>query len=89
MARALGVFSLSEVEVEAKLDQVGNFSGIWVGGGGSRGQDGLDDDQGGGFFTLDRIILDPIISELTGEAPVQAGMSLGVREGSRVREAIQ
>ena len=78
MVCGLNVFVGPEAEVEAQLDQIANVSGIWVGVGVSRGQDGLDDDQGGGFYTLGGRILDPIISELTGEAPVQAGVSLGV-----------
>ena len=55
--------------------------GIWVRGGGSCGHNGLDDAQGGGFFTLDGRIFDPISFELTGEAPVQAGVRLGVGGG--------
>ena len=65
------------------------MSGIWVGGGGSCGNNGPDDAQGGYFLTLDGRIFNTISFELTGEAPVQAGMSLGIRGISGVGEAMQ
>ena len=49
-----------------------------VGGGGSHGHDKMNNDKGDGLLTLDGGILDPISFELTGEAPVQAGVRLGV-----------
>ena len=78
VARALGVFAVPEAEVEAQLDQVGNVPGLWVGGGGSCGHDGLDNAQGDGFSLLDWRIFYPISFELTGKVPVQADVSLGV-----------
>ena len=47
LARGLGIFAGPDTEVEAQLDQVNYFSGLWVGGGGSCGHNGLDDAQGG------------------------------------------
>ena len=52
VARALGVFAGPEAELEAQLDQVGNVPGLWVGGGGSHGHNGLGDAQGGGLPPL-------------------------------------
>ena len=60
-----------------------------VAGGDSNGNDGLDDPKEDGLLTLDGGILDPISFELTDEAPVQAGVSLGVRGVYRVKEEIQ
>ena len=65
------------------------MSGICVGGGGSRGSNGLDNTQGGSFSPLDRRIFDSLSFELAGEAPVHADVSLGVRGVSRVREVVQ
>ena len=78
LARVLGVFAVPDAEVEAQLDQVGDVPGLWVGGGGSRRQDGLEDNQVGEFFLLDWRIFNTIHFELAGEAPVQANVSLGV-----------
>ena len=57
---ALGLFLGIEAEVEAQLDQVGDLSGLWVGVGGSRIHDGLDNTKGSVSFMLDRNIIDPI-----------------------------
>ena len=53
MACALGVFAGPKVEVEPQLDQVGDMPGVWIGGGGCRIHDGVDNFQGGGLFMLD------------------------------------
>ena len=63
--------------------------GLWVGGGGSRSQDELDDAQGGEFFPLEWRIFNLISFELAGESLVQADMSLGVRGVSAAGKAIQ
>ena len=89
VTRALGLLIVTKIEVEAQLDQVINATGIWVRGRGSRVHDGLEDAKGYGFFTLDGGIFDPISFELPGEAPVQDGVSLGVRGISVFGEAIQ
>ena len=73
----IGVFTALETEVEAPLDQIRNVPCFWVGGGGSQGQDGLDDAQGGGFFPLGWGIFDSISFELAGKALVQSNVSLG------------
>ena len=40
--------------------------------------------KGGGFFMISVSILDPISFDFTGEAPIQAGISLGVQGVYRV-----
>ena len=85
MVDTIGVFTAPETEVEAPLDQIRNVPCFWVGGGGSQGQDGLDDAQGGGFFPLGWGIFDSISFELSGEALVQVYASLGVGVFSGVR----
>ena len=85
MASALCVLTQPEAEVEYQLDQVGNVPGLWVGGGGSRSQDELDDAQGGEFFPLEWRIFNLISFELAGESLVQADMSLGVGGFSGIR----
>ena len=47
-----------------------------VGGGGSCGHDRVNNSKGGGLLTLGGDILDPVVFDLTDEAPVQAGVSL-------------
>ena len=89
MSSALGVLAGPEAEVETQLDQVVNVAGLWVGGGGYHGHNGLDDAKGGGFFTLDEEIFGSISFEFPDKAPVQFGVILGVGGGSGVWEAIQ
>ena len=75
---ALGIFTQPEAEVEAQLDQVGNVPGLWVGGGGSCGHNGMEDTHGGGFYPIDWGIFYPINFELAGGALVQSDVSLVV-----------
>ena len=78
VARALGVFTGPEAEVEAGLDQVGDVAGLWVESKGSRSHDEIESAKGSGFFPLDWEIFNPIHFELPGKAPVHTGVSLGV-----------
>ena len=48
VVHALGIFIWPAAEAEAQLEHVGNVPGLWVGGGGSCGYDGLDNAQEGG-----------------------------------------
>ena len=89
MALTLGVFIGTEAEVEAQLDQVGNVAGLLVRGGGCLGHDEMNDAKEDGFFPLDWGIFNPISFKFPGEAPVQAGESLGVGGLSRVGETTQ
>ena len=73
MARALGVFTGPEAEVEAQLGQVGDVLSLWIKGGDSCGHDGLDDAQEDGFPPLDWGIVDQM------GLSWQADASLGVR----------
>ena len=84
VARSLGLFAGPEAKVEAQLGQVGDVPGPWVGGGGSRGHNGLEDAQGGGVFPLDWGFFNPISFELSVEVIVQADVGLGVRGVSGV-----
>ena len=49
----------------------------------------MGDTKGDGILTLNRRILNPVGFELTGKAPVQAGVNLGGGRLYRVRKAIQ
>ena len=73
MACALGVFTVLTSEVEPQSDQ------------GCCGHNGVDNVMGDGLFPLDWGIFDLISFELSGEALVQANVSLGVGFFSGVR----
>ena len=65
------------------------MSGFGVGGGGCCCHDGVDNAEGDGLFSFERMVLDAIGFKLTGEASVQSGVGLGVCRISREGEAIQ
>ena len=89
MTGALCVFTRTEAEVEAQLDQVGNMTGFGVEGGGCHGHDGLENSERDGLFLFDRRFLDVVGFKLMSEASVQSSVGLVVWRLSRVREAIQ
>ena len=74
VAGALLVFAGPEAEVKANGDQVGDMVGSWVGGGSFRGNYRVHDIQGGGLFSADGGIFEPVVIELPREALVQPGM---------------
>ena len=79
VARALDVITGPEAEVEAQLDYVDNVAGFGVGGRSSHGHYEMGDPKGEKLITIDGGILDNVSFEVTGEALVQAGVSLVVR----------
>ena len=79
MDRGLGVLTGPKAEVDSQLDQVSDVAGLGVGGGNSRGHNGLYDAKGGDLLTLEGNISNSISFELTGKAPVQVGVSLVFR----------
>ena len=85
---ALGIFTQPEAEVEAQLDQVGNYTGFGVEGDGRSVHDGVDNAEGDGLFLFDQRVLNAVGFK-TGEAYVQSDVSLGVWSLSEVGEAIQ
>ena len=89
VAGALGVFTRSEAEVDAQLDQVGNLTGFGVGGDGRCGYGGVDNAKGGGLFLFDRRVLDAVGFKLPGERSAQSGVGMSVWRIYWVREAIQ
>ena len=78
VAGALRVFTIPEAEVEANGDQVGDVVGSGVGGGSCRGDDGVHNSQGGGLFSSDKGIFEPVGLELPCDALVEAGVCLDV-----------
>ena len=78
---AIGLFARPEAKVEAQLDQVGNMTGFWVGGGDCHGHDGLDDDKGDSLASLDWKVFNAVGFKMTGEASVQYGLGLGRLSG--------
>ena len=89
VASALGVFALSEAEVEAQGDQIGDLTGFGIGGEGCCGDDGVDDADRDGLFSFDQRVLQAVGFKLPGETSVQSGVGLGVGRLSWVGEAIQ
>ena len=89
VANALGVFTFTEAEVEAQLDQVSNLMDFWVGGDGRCGHNGVDNVEGDGLFSFDRRILDVLGFKLTNETSVQSGVGLRVWRISWVGKVIQ
>ena len=89
MAGALCVFAGQEAEVEANGDQVGNVVGSGVVGGSCRGDNGVHNSQGGGFFLSDVGVFEPVGLELTHEALVKPGVCLRVGRFSGFRQTIQ
>ena len=76
VAVALRVFTGPEAEVEADGDQVGHVVNSGVRGGSCLGDDGVHDSQGGGLFSLDGGIFEPVGLELLREALVEPGVCL-------------
>ena len=62
---------------------------FWVGGGGCRSHNGVEDDKRDGLFLLDWGILYPVSFEFLGKTLVQDNVSLRVRFFYRVGYAIQ
>ena len=60
-----------------------------VGGGSCLGDDVLHDSKGGGLFSSDRGIFEPIGLEVLCEALVEPGVCLGVSQFSRVGQTNQ
>ena len=78
VAGALRVFAGPEAEVEVNGDQFGDVVGSSVGVGSCLGDDEVHDSQGGGIFSSDGGIFEPVRLELRSEALVDPGVCLGV-----------
>ena len=75
---ALCIFAGPEAEIEANGEQVGDMVVFGVGGASCRGDDGVQNSQGGGLFPSDGVILKPVGLELSREALVEPGVCLRV-----------
>ena len=89
MAGSLRVFERPEAEVEANGDRVDDVVGSGVVGDSCRCDNGVHDSQGGGLFSSDRGVLEPVGIELPREAPVEPGVCLRVGWFSGVGQTIQ
>ena len=89
VAEALRVFTGPEAEVEANCDQDGNVVESEVRGAGCRGDDIVNDHQGGGLSSLYGGILRPAGLELPCEALVEPCARLIVGWFSGVWQTIQ
>ena len=89
VAGALRVFIGTEAEVEDNGDQVGNVVGSGVREGICLGDNGVHDSQGGGLFSSDGGVFEPVGLELLCEALVDPGVCLGVSKYSGVGQTIQ
>ena len=78
MAGELGVLAWTQEEVESQDNQVGGVSVLLVGGCVGDRHNGVDDDEGDGFFSSDRRILDPVGLNIPGDSHVQSAVGLGV-----------
>ena len=89
VAGAILVFAGQEAEVEANGDKVIDVVGSGIVGGSFHSNYRAHDIQGGGLFSSDGGIFDPIGLELPREALVEPGVCLGVGRFSGVRKTIQ
>ena len=62
---------------------------FWVSGSCFCGHDGVEDTKGGGHLSPNKWVLNAVGFKLTGEAPVQYGVGLGVWGISWAGEATQ
>ena len=89
MTSALGVFTRPGAKAESQLDQVSDRSVFGVRGGVHCGHDRVDNLKGDSLIFFDRMVLNVICFNLTGEASIQSSVGFGVWRMSRVGEAIQ
>ena len=76
VAGALRVLAGPEAEVEANCNQVNDVVGFGFTGAGCRGDNIVNDSQGGGIFSSDGGILEPVGLEFPREALVEPGVRL-------------
>ena len=88
VAGALRVFVVTETELEANDDQVGDVGESGVRGNSCNSDDGVHDSQGGGLFLSEGGIFKPVDLDLPREALVDTGVCLGVGRFSRVGTTI-